>query len=230
MLQRAAISVLREQGLTKKEAQHFHAFINDLPVTTLTQELSEAYNCTKEEAKNYIDEFILHSESYLEARDLDTGIISAVLTKNNELKSLCKQELQNEWKVENANEITKANEALQHAYEEKENVRKNITEIEEKYRKIEYELKEMQNQIRLKEKLASDVETKISEKIEAAKKDAADFISEMAFVLPVNNKAQKNEKIHSQMYTLRRLQIQNDGRAMIEDIDLFIESNLKKGL
>ena len=44
----------------------------------------------------------------------------------------------------------------------------------------------MQNQIRLKEKLASDVETKISEKIEAAKKDAADFISEMAFVLPVN--------------------------------------------
>ena len=67
--------------------------------------------------------------------------------------------------------------------------RDNYITYKEQHTKVQEELKELQAEISKQEKLAQDVQEKIAARIALARKDASDFISEMAFAMPIDTKS-----------------------------------------
>ena len=187
IIKRATMSVLREQGLSKKEAQNCQAFLKGLPTDSLIQNLADDYKCSEEEANKYYNDFMLHAESYLSADDFDTETISAVLSRSRDLVEKCKRELKDEWEEENAEAIQTAEERLKEVENEQNMHIKRVEELQKEYQATEDKISEIQKQILEKQKLASDVEANVALRIEAAKKNVASFISDMAFALPANN-------------------------------------------
>jgi hypothetical protein len=184
IIRRATSAVFRQLDLNRKEAQRCQTFLKGLPEKTVYQEIVDAYGCTEKEAEDYIFAFIEQADSYLTERDIDVKTLGAALARNQELIAKCKELLSDEWKTENAEQLFAAQNEL-------EEVRKNVAEgqalcrtYQEQYGEAQGELERIRLEISRQERLARDVEEKIGGRIAAARKDAADFISEMAFVMP----------------------------------------------
>lgn len=77
IVSRATSTVLRQQGITKKEAQHCQNFLRELPVETMTQEIADAFGCPEAEAKEYLSSFLSSAEAYLDESDMDVGTLTA---------------------------------------------------------------------------------------------------------------------------------------------------------
>ncbi len=184
VIKRATSAVFRQRDLNRKEAQHCQAFLKALPEKTLYQEIVDAYGCTEKEAEDYIITFIKQADSYLTESDIDVEVLGAALERNEGLVIKCKELLSEDWEAESAERLCAAQNEL-------EEVRKNVAEekalyhtYQEQYSRVQDELGRIQLEISRQEKLAQDVEEKIAVRIAAARKDAADFISEMAFAMP----------------------------------------------
>lgn len=232
IIKRATSAVLRQLDLNRKEAQRCQAFLKDLPEKTIYQEIVDAYGCTEKEAEDYIITFIEQADSYLTESDIDVKTLGAALERNEGLVLKCKELLSEDWKAENAEQLSMAQNEL-------EEVRKNIEEeqalyhtYQEQCNRVQGELERVQLEISKQEKLARDVEEKIAVRIAAARKDAADFISEMAFALPNvvgegNPVSKKDSNAISGTYRKKKY-IHGD---RITDIDSFEEelaANLSK--
>ena len=173
---------LREYGLSKKEVQQCRNYLMEVPTQTIIQELTLAYNCSNKTAQEYIDGFISLADKYLSASDIDTAIISRAIQGNAELLDLCKQQLTDEWKIENEKQLDEAETKLNDILSSIESKQSEINQLKVDRDKLSAEMEQLQATLSQREQLASDVETKISMQIEKAKQNAADFISKMAFV------------------------------------------------
>ena len=195
VLERSTWAIMRVHGLAKKDAQFFRNFIKELPVETLVQELSDEYSCSLEDAQKYVNEFISHADSYLSENDLDGEILIAALERNGHLLAKCKDELTRDWEKENEEIIQHANAEL-HMIEEKQiEQREELERIQTDHEKAEAEIKAFREELSKKEKLAEEVSERVSSRIQEARENAAQFISEMAFVSPMQqNTIKGNDK------------------------------------
>ena len=232
IISRATSAVLRESGLSKKEAQHCRSFLTELPIGTVAQELSELYACSEEDAQSYIDAFIEHADSYLCSEDLDVSVISAALERNSGLVAICKNMLFDEWRQENELLLIEAKKKL-------EDIESLITSGESKVKGLKADQQTLQEQldaitaeIQSKEQLASSVEEKVAERIAAAKSNVADFICEMAFATSYGAKqvSSRGVSLPNEMKVTHRTCTTTQGDT-IEDRDTFEEElaeNLEK--
>ena len=214
VLKRVKVNTFREQGLTIKESQHCVNYLKEMQGDSLIQEIAEAYKCDESEAKQYLDDFIEQSETCLSGEDLDNATISSVLSRNQELIKRCKDLLTEEWKKDSEKEIESAKDELQR-------IEDDLEKKKEEEEKLTNKLQETQNNIAEKEELAKDVEEKIEKRIEDARKNAADFISQMAFLSP-------NLKSNSVVETVKKVDwiISSDEyeeRGNIDDLETFEE-------
>ena len=222
LLNRVTITGLRDYELTKKEAQHCKRFIEGLPTKTLIQELSDAYECTEEEAEGYINGFIEYAGTYLSADDFDMNVLSNALSRNPELINLCKEQLTEEWEKENNDRIALAQKELDSVCNEAQKAEEKMQESLQRNEDLKVELEDLRNQIAEKEKLATEVEVNISRRIERAKENAADFISEMAFLSPTTLSVKHDNGIVAAIPVIRTcINAKNNGE--IDDIDTFEE-------
>lgn len=187
IISRMTNSELREYDLSNKEVRRCRQFLKSIPAQTLIQELSLAYNCSKEEAQTYIDGFIDHAETYLLSTDLDESIISRAIKRNADLVELCKHQLTDEWEAENAKRLTEAETKLKGITSEVDIKQNELQQIIDEKNNLSSEIKQFHYQLSQREQLATDVEEKIALQIEKAKQNAADFISNMAFVSPLSS-------------------------------------------
>ena len=178
LINRISVPILREKGLTKKEAQKCLGYLKEIPEDTIIQEFMDVYDCNESEAEEYVNSFIEHAESYLTDDDFDLNILSAALERNTELVYKCKKALKEEWEAEYSETINDLNSKLKE-------VENSIKENTESCEKLQQRKEELIQEVEEKENLAIDVESRISKRILDAKNNAADFISQMAFVDPI---------------------------------------------
>ena len=184
VIKRATSARLRQRGLSVKETQHCQTFIRELPEETVYQEIMDAYGCTEAEAQEYLSAFIEQADSYLTESDLDMETLGAAVERNEGLVKKCKGLLLEDWERENAGQLCMARtelEKLQNAVSKERDI---YASCKEQHGRVQEELERFQEELARQEKLAQDVEEKIADRISAARKDAADFISEMAFAVP----------------------------------------------
>lgn len=214
---------LREFELSKKDCQRCRQFINAIPAQTLIQELMLAYNCSKEVAQGYIDGFVSLADTYLSSTDLDTSIISRAIQGNTGLLDLCKQQLTEEWEVENTKQLAKAESKLNDILSSVEAKQNEINQLADDKNRLSAEMEQLQSTLSQREQLASEVESKIFLQIEKAKQNAADFISDMAFVTPLYSSAVSNVKLPSNHFSIFNSHIDCVKSGEIDDIDTFEE-------
>lgn len=189
VIRRATSARLRQNGLSIKETQHCQAFLKELPEKTMYQEIIDAYECTEKEAEEYLSSFIKQADSYLSEDDIDMATLGIAVERNTELVKKCKELLSEDWKKENSRQLLMAQDELEKVQRAVKEERDNYTTYKEQYSKVQEELKELQTEISKQEKLAQDVQEKIAARIALARKDASDFISEMAFAIPIDTKS-----------------------------------------
>lgn len=229
ILSRAKSTVLRESGLTKKEAQHCRAFMDELPVNTIAKELADLYACCEDEAQSYINEFIEHANSYLCSEDLDVSIIASAIERNDSLVQLCKNMILDEWRQENAELVAQAEQELSSIKLLIASVKAEKADLELAKESLQKQLTVITEDIQSKEQLASNVEEKVATRIAAAKKNAADFICEMAFA--TNYGTNQVSTMSSYMPKVTQHLCQYTKGDLIDDRDTFEEElaeNLEK--
>lgn len=230
---RAANATLRSLGLSKREAQHCQGFLKDLPEHELADEVAETYDCTREEAMEYVSTFVNSAISYLNETDIDTDTLSRAVARAPELIQRCKRILQEEFDEENriarldAQAQIEKLEAL--IAEKKAELESTLVE----HTTLNDELNMLKQGIEASNSLASEVEANVAARIERAKQNAADFISEMAFVTAspvptvVSHISEVDESTESSL--TRRVNIK-DSEEKLTDIGDFIDEltdNLK---
>ena len=189
VVRRATSARLRQGGLSIKETQHCQAFLKELPEKTIYQEIIDAYECTEKEAEEYLSSFIKQADSYLSEDDIDMATLGIAVERNTELVKKCKELLSEDWKKENSRQLLMAQDELEKVQRAVKEERDNYTTYEEQHSKVQEKLKKLQTEISKQEKLAQDVQEKIAARIALARKDASDFISEMAFAIPIDIKS-----------------------------------------
>lgn len=222
IISRITNSALREYDLSKKEVQRCRQFLKSIPTQTLIQELSLAYNCSKEEAQEYIDGFIDHAETYLLSTDLDVSIISRAIQGNADLVELCKQQLIDEWETENAERLIEAETKLKGITSEVDIKQNELQQIIDEKNNLSSEINQFRFQLSQREQLATDVEEKITIQIEKAKQNVADFISNMAFVSPLSSPTISTSE-RSSIISVFNSHIDCAESGEIDDIDTFEE-------
>lgn len=220
---------LREYGLSKKEVQHCRSYLTAIPTQTLIQELTIAYNCSSETAQKYIDGFISLADQYLSASDIDTTIISRAIQGNVELIDLCKQQLTDEWKTENEKKLAEAESKLNDVLGSVESKQREINQLVNDKDRLSDEMEQLKTTLSQREKLASDVESKIALQIEKAKQNVADFISNMAFVSPLSSSVASTGKQSSNQLSVFNSHIDCVEDGEIDDVDTF-EDELSENL
>lgn len=220
---------LREYGLSKKEVKHCKNYLMATPTQTIVQELTLAYNCSNETAQEYIDGFISLADKYLSAADIDTTIISRAIQGNAELLDLCKQQLTDEWKIENEKQLAEAKIKLNDILSSVASKQSEINQLTVDRDKLSTEMEQLQSALNQRKQLASEVEAKIYLKIEKAKQNVADFISNMAFVSPFSSTvASTGKQILNQLSVFNsHIDCVEDGE--IDDVDTF-EDELSENL
>lgn len=231
IISRVTNANLREYGLSTKEVQHCRNYLTAIPTQSIIQDLTHAYNCTNETAQEYIDGFISLADTYLSSRDIDTAIISRAIEGNEDLLDLCKQQLTEEWKFENKKQVDEAESKLNNLVCLIESKQNELNQLSVERDVLSVEMEQLQFALSQREKLASDVETKISMQIENAKQNAADFISNMAFVSPFSSTVVTNGKQRSNQLSVFNSHIDCVQDTEIDDIDTFedeISDNLTR--
>lgn len=181
IIQRATSSALRQQGLSKKEAQNCQVFLRTLPCETIYQEIADAYSCSESKAQEYVAAFIAQADTYITADDIDLKTLAAALKRDAELVEKCKNLLTSEWEAERSKELQGAQKQLEEVECAVAVRRAEIVALENDYSSLQVKKVALQAEMEAQTELACAVEAKVEKRIAAARKNAADFICEMAF-------------------------------------------------
>ena len=174
MLEHMTWAAAKAKGIQKKDWQFWKGYMADLFTDDLYAEIVETCQCSREEAELAASDLLNHAEQYLSGTDIGAELFAHIARNNAQMQEQCMELLRSEWQEQHEDLVSKI-----------ENERKTLKQISQQYQKIQQELMTMKQEIAQKEQLALDVENKITARITAAKNDAAQFISEMAFCSPM---------------------------------------------
>lgn len=181
---RSSWSVLKANGLSKNEWKKFNEFLAGMPDTPLYEDIELNCNCSEASAKEMVDNFINNACKYIKQDDIESNVLEAIINTHPALKATCEKLAAEQWRAAHVNEIAAADEELQLL------VHKN-TQQQQQYVKLVSDTKiaqdkytALQIEIDNLESLGKDVEQKTQLRIENARKNAADFISSLAFIPP----------------------------------------------
>lgn len=222
IVSRATSAALRQQGITKKEAQHCQTFLMELPVTTIAQEIATTYGCPESEATEYLTRFLEFAETYLDESDLDIGTLAAALSRNPDMVAKCKQILETEWRTENAALLGEAQKKRDQVAQDTAALEARVEEMNATISGLHARQADIEAQISTKLQLATEVETKVAARIAAARVNAADFICEMAFA-SAGSVSMPGKEAGLQRSGVIRRNISCNAGGVISDLDMLEE-------
>ncbi|SFX40164.1 hypothetical protein [Ruminococcus sp. XPD3002] len=189
VLKRASWNVIKQKGVSKNTWKICRDYITELPQDDLYKEICDACKCSESEAKQYVTLLIENAETYINNDNVENDIIANIIPKHPELIEKCKELIYHDWEAENEERIAAANEKLLTLEKDISDKKNEYDSVKKEHDQLSSELRTISDEIADNKKLASDVEEQIKKKIDDARKNAAEFISQMAFVAPINSKA-----------------------------------------
>jgi len=165
-------------------SQRFREFLEEIPTMEFYQEIKRRCDCSIDEAKRYVDDFIRRAGTYLREEDIETSVLETALEHSPSLLEKCRSLNEEKWRKEHTEEIHQAEAALTQISTKTQQQKKLYDQLFQQQKQLEERREQLTTEITQKEKLAAEVEKKVVRRIEAARKNAADFICEMAFTQP----------------------------------------------
>ena len=175
-------SAYKERGGMRADYSAFKNFLGVVPMENVIRQIMEKLRCSISVAEDLLNEFLSGAEKYLNGDSLEDKMITSALLVNQELQKRAKDLIQNDWETENQALIEEAQKKINVLNDELEEREKRLKEASEWLERIQSDAKSLEGAIAEKQKLAADVERSVAERIQNARKNAADFIAEFAFV------------------------------------------------
>lgn len=193
ILKRASWSVAKQYNMTKNDWKSFKNFIDTIVDDTFFQEICNECDCEEDEARRYFKNFLESADDILDSNDMDIAVLTKVVEHSDKLKAECEAIVEKKWKDSHKNEIKTAEAELN-------DINKEIAKNNNRLESLKKEIKEKKSLI---EKLEQDTKyfeeigrqtvDNINKKLENAKNDVADFVSEVSFVsTAINGTSAKN--------------------------------------
>lgn len=200
ILTRASWQTLKARGKSKAQWNEFRDFVKSISDENLFQEIEKVMGCTTEEAKRYLSDFFKLEEDVLESQEIEDSILSELVVRNPELMVRCSALVSEKWEKDNSVKIEDANKELQtiktlleEKKEEHKNIQTQIQQIQSQILLSQNKLVSIQGEIAEQEQLAEQITIKVQEKIERAKRNTADFVSELMFSSAFSDKSVVHE-------------------------------------
>ena len=199
ILSRSSWSLFKERGKTRSEWRGITELLERMDNQSIIDSIVSEASCSKKEAQKMLNDFIENASDYISGTTVEDKIIAAVVSVNTELMDRCKSLIMDDWQEDHQTAIDAANaeldglkkrrEALDTEYLEakkmiqiqKEEAESELEEIIREQDSLLDKLQELSDEIESKEKLASDVEIAVKNRIRQAQNEAAEFIAEMSF-------------------------------------------------
>ena len=183
VIERAPISKLKLWG-TIRNAQEFSRFLRELPTSDFYNEVAETCACSIDEAEAYTGEFIRRAETYLRQEDLETGILLSAVENSPSLMEKCQSLIEKQWRASHSAQLASAEEALSKARAAVEKEKQTYHQLQDRQKQTQERLEKITAEITRKGSLAEEVEKKVAQRIETARMNAAEFITDLAFSQP----------------------------------------------
>ena len=175
-------SAYKERGGMRADYSAFKNFLGVVPMENVIQQIMEKLRCSISVAEDLLNEFLSGAEKYLNGDSLEDKMITSALLVNQELQKRAKDLIRTDWEAENLVLIEETKKKIDLLNDELEKREKRLEEANGRLASIQAEEKILKDTIGEKQKLAEDVERSVAERIQNARKNAADFIAEFAFV------------------------------------------------
>lgn len=202
LLQCTSWPIAKSQGISKSEWQRLKQFLNDIPKSSVVDQLSQMYNISELEAQECVDAFLEEVENYINLEDFDSSLIVRILSNHENLKLRCTELAYEQWCNEHKAELERASEEVAEVYakaeKEKKDAQQHLLDIkksttaaevfhEELLGKIttaQEEIDRLTAEIDQYETLGNETMVAVRQKITDAQKDMAGFIADLSVFLP----------------------------------------------
>lgn len=174
-------------GIGKKEWQTFHSLLDTILTDDLYNEIMDNCMCSHDEAQQYITELIQNSELLVKGEDIESKVLASIIECNPELLEKSKSLVSDEWHAEQRKMIESEMQKLTDISNKHKTISNEIITLRQEKSQIVSEINDGKAYLEKREKIAAEVEKGISDKIKAARENAAEFISEMAFIAPLQS-------------------------------------------
>lgn len=169
-------------GFYSQNLKLLRSYLDDLDENVWTDDLAKKFHCDVDKI-NEAYEGIFQNAEYLAAGDDEDMANLKYAIKNNEtIRQIATDTVKNDWEKENNSKIQQTQQLT-----EKINL---LSTKQATLTKQVDQLTIKKDELEKKQQLATDVETKVQQRIDEARKNAADFIAEMAFnqaIMPNTN-------------------------------------------
>lgn len=181
VLRRSSWSAMKNRGITRNDWKQYRDFLGDISDDSLYSDIAMNCECSIEEAKSYVDEFVKSAEHYITADDVNIDILSVVIEKNEELKKECERIVASKWENEHQDIVDDKKKEIEKANEELRKIQRELEKKSDEINKRKTELESIEKEIVKNRKLGDEIENKVAKKIEEAKSDMAEFLSSQVF-------------------------------------------------
>ena len=201
-----------KERVSERDLRIFEEFIKNFSTEDFYSEIAEEYLISAEEAKKYVNMFVKNYEEYIQTEIFQDEVFENIIYHCPNLIEEFEK-----WRVDNQEKINTDNLRLQEIQQKIDEELETCIELEKEIEANRKILDDINNQIKQRQDFAVEVENEIARRIESAKKNAADFICEMAFVNPISSAVQTSK---NNFY--RGGKVINGADSEIEDIQDFI--------
>lgn len=185
ILGRTTRDVVKESfGVSNAQWRKCKALLERVCDESLYKAAAQSLDCTLEQARQAVDDFVAHADTMIEAGDVDAEALAQLALNHEELRRQCEESLSSKWKEAHAAELAKAEQeakaAEQRLSSAEENRKRLLAETEEAQGRLDQLLADIKHY----ETVGQDAVEAIRLKIADAQKDMAGFIASVSMFLP----------------------------------------------
>lgn len=211
IVDRATWPVMQRGGFVRNEYRQVKDFLSGLPTEELFDEICRICDCSVEEAKEFVDDFISRADEFAAGNTLENSILAQIIRNDPALYASCLGEIGADWEKANQEKVQAAQSALLSIQQDEAESKKRCEVKEEEYRVLTEKIRESEQKIEAQKHLAEEVESLVMAKIERARANAAEFIAENAFV-------------HSEMNNIKTTEVLKVDSESSQAVEKFVDS------
>lgn len=179
ILRHASWSVAKQYSISKNNWKLFREFVGNISDESMYQEICGLLACGEDEARRYVDEFITQADSAVEMGDIERSVLVKIINNNVELKTECERIAEKNWQKNNQEKIKTALDELKKLKEEiaiqEREKESSIQDVKKEKQKLE----QLLENIAQYETVEKNIKAKVQKKIEDARDDIAEFVSQI---------------------------------------------------
>ena len=168
-------------SLQRSEYKLLKRALEALQDASFTQEVAKELECSEDQAKIYLNNYLDSVQKQIDVDNGDPRIIQFLVEHDCQAVKKLRSAVEEQWYAEQEEKIREANRELQKVQEQKEQKESELAVVNEKIEQASIELDEYQEEARKVQKLQADIEEQIQKRLERLHSEKAACMVEEAY-------------------------------------------------